>query len=363
MAAALVAFGSAATLQQATSSAPPRITADGKGVGPQIGERVPDFSLPDAHGGMHTLASVMGPNGATIVFFRSADWCAPCKAHLIEMQNHLEQLHRLGLNVIAISRDSQAILAEFVSRHGITYPLLSDATSSVIKEFGVLDVAVAPTRTEESGGPPYYGVPYRGTITVNHEGVVTSTFFQKTYQEHTTISSILLSLGKNVGVPARRISAPHVDVTSFTSDQAVAPGAHFLIVLDIRPASHVHVYAPGNPSYRPIALTIPAQPGIVTIGGADLPKPEDFFFKPLNEHVAVYQRPFRMTQNVMVDPSSQGQAALKDATKVVVNGTFDYQACDDKDCFNPQSLPLTWTVNLRPLDNTRIVVPKVAGNR
>ena len=43
-------------------------------LGPQIGERVPDFSLPDQHGQIHTLDSIMGPNGAMLLFYRSADW-------------------------------------------------------------------------------------------------------------------------------------------------------------------------------------------------------------------------------------------------------------------------------------------------
>jgi AhpC/TSA family len=43
-------------------------------LGPQLGQRVPDFSLPDQHGQTRTLASVLGPNGAMLVFFRSADW-------------------------------------------------------------------------------------------------------------------------------------------------------------------------------------------------------------------------------------------------------------------------------------------------
>src|SRR5439155_13924989 len=157
----------------------------------------------------------------------------------------------------------------------------------------------------------YYGVPYRGTITVTHDGIVTSTFFQKTWQEHTTMASVLLRLGKNVDVPATKISAPHVAITSFTSDQAVAPGAHFLVVLDIRPESHIHVYAPGASQYRPIALTIPSRPGVV-VKTAQFPKPEDYFFKPLNEHVPVFQRPFRLTQEVMIDPLRAVQATLKD---------------------------------------------------
>jgi len=43
-------------------------------LGPQIGEQVPDFSLPDQNGQIHTLESIMGPNGAMLLFHRSADW-------------------------------------------------------------------------------------------------------------------------------------------------------------------------------------------------------------------------------------------------------------------------------------------------
>lgn len=43
-------------------------------LGPQVGERVPDFSLPDQSGQVHSLDSIMGPNGVMLVFFRSADW-------------------------------------------------------------------------------------------------------------------------------------------------------------------------------------------------------------------------------------------------------------------------------------------------
>ena len=42
--------------------------------GPQVGERVPDFSLKDQYGRTQTLQSIMGPRGAMLVFQRSADW-------------------------------------------------------------------------------------------------------------------------------------------------------------------------------------------------------------------------------------------------------------------------------------------------
>jgi hypothetical protein len=43
-------------------------------LGPQVGESVPDFSLPDQTGRTRTLQSIMGPKGAMLVFIRSADW-------------------------------------------------------------------------------------------------------------------------------------------------------------------------------------------------------------------------------------------------------------------------------------------------
>lgn len=42
--------------------------------GPQVGDVVPDFSLPDQTGRIHTIRSILGPNGALLQFNRSADW-------------------------------------------------------------------------------------------------------------------------------------------------------------------------------------------------------------------------------------------------------------------------------------------------
>jgi len=47
---------------------------DGYRTGPEIGERVPEFTLPDQHGKNRTLKDLSGPNGLLLVFSRSADW-------------------------------------------------------------------------------------------------------------------------------------------------------------------------------------------------------------------------------------------------------------------------------------------------
>ena len=43
-------------------------------LGPQVGELIPEFSIPDQSGEIWTRESIMGPNGAMLVFIRSADW-------------------------------------------------------------------------------------------------------------------------------------------------------------------------------------------------------------------------------------------------------------------------------------------------
>lgn len=42
--------------------------------GPAVGKAIPGFSAPDQNGRLQTLASIAGPKGAVLVFFRSADW-------------------------------------------------------------------------------------------------------------------------------------------------------------------------------------------------------------------------------------------------------------------------------------------------
>ena len=56
------------------SRQPAREAIDVSKLGPQVGQRVPDFSLTDQTGRTRTLQSIMGPLGAMLVFLRSADW-------------------------------------------------------------------------------------------------------------------------------------------------------------------------------------------------------------------------------------------------------------------------------------------------
>jgi hypothetical protein len=55
-------------------SGTPASSVDVETVGPKVGEAVPLFSLQDQNGHAQSLKSLLGPEGAVLVFFRSADW-------------------------------------------------------------------------------------------------------------------------------------------------------------------------------------------------------------------------------------------------------------------------------------------------
>lgn len=67
MLAASAAMGTLLATHQAQS-------VDVTTLGPQVGQKAIGFQLPDQNGRTQSLASVAGPKGTMLVFFRSSDW-------------------------------------------------------------------------------------------------------------------------------------------------------------------------------------------------------------------------------------------------------------------------------------------------
>jgi hypothetical protein len=67
-------IGALQAQQPPAPASPPRAVIDVQALGPQVGVRIPDFTLIDQTGAPRTLRSLMGPKGLMLVLFRSADW-------------------------------------------------------------------------------------------------------------------------------------------------------------------------------------------------------------------------------------------------------------------------------------------------
>jgi hypothetical protein len=78
------------------------------------------------------------------------------------------------------------------------------------------------------------------------------------------------------------------------------------------------------------------------------PKSETYYFAPLKERVPVYRKPFTLRIEAVPEATAEARKALAGMNELVITATLEYQACDATLCFNPVSLPLTWTVGLRP---------------
>lgn len=141
----------------------------------------------------------------------------------------------------------------------------------------------------------------------------------------------------------------HVRVRAGATHTTAAPGQRVTLVVDVTPTDGVHVYAPGQKGYMAVALKLDPSPAFRP-GKARYPPPREFLFAPLQERVKVYDRPFRIQQDVTLalTPSLRKRAEAKGS--LTISGRLDYQACDDAVCFRPDSVPLRWTIDLVPVE-------------
>ena len=292
----------------------------------------------------------------------------------MELESRVNELRQKGLGLAAISYDRPEILAAFTKQHQITFPLLSDVGSATIKRYGILNPvpewAMGPDKDDpavkaeiekyvsvRNPNPSMVGIAFPGTFILDRQGRVTSRYFEDFYIERNTISSIMMRLNDRVApVAGTKVSTAHLDITTYPSESAIAPGNRFSIAFDIQPHNGIHVYAPGAKGYRVISFTLEQQPFVRTLP-MKYPASQIYFFKPLNERVPVFQKPFTLVQEVVLEGTPQAQTAFRGKNSVTVSGTLEYQACDDKICYNPTTVPLSWTLNLRPIIVERPISP------
>jgi DsbC/DsbD-like thiol-disulfide interchange protein len=132
-----------------------------------------------------------------------------------------------------------------------------------------------------------------------------------------------------------QVSTDHLRIR-YANEVVVNTDGSMSFVVEIEPRPGMHVYAPGADDYRVISLEIDEQSAL-RLRPPQYPASEIYHFLPLNEKIPVYQTPFALRLDA--DAQKPGEA-------LAVTGRLEYQACDDKVCFAPVSVPLAWTVPL-----------------
>jgi hypothetical protein len=224
--------------------------------------------------------------------------------------------------------------------------MLSDPGSKIIRSYGILNETV-----EKSS--PFFGVPYPGTYVLNASGAIVAKYFEDDYKERETASSILVRQF-GLAAPGAHVTKQtrQLELSTSASTDSISTGEHVALVIDINLKPKMHVYAPGVEHYIPIDWQIEdleaAKAQAVT-----WPKAETLHLDAIDETVPVYTGEFRIIREIVFAPDAKLKSLVNEKGEITIHGTLKYQACDDKMCYIPASVPLEWTFKYQPLDRQR----------
>ena len=126
------------------------------------GQKAPAFTLKDQHGQTHRLSDYAGR--PVILYFYPKDDTPGCTKESCEFQERLPALKPSKAAVLGVSILDEASKAKFADKHGLTFPLLADATHEVAEKYGVW-------QEKSNYGKSYMGIA-RTTYLIDGDGKV-----------------------------------------------------------------------------------------------------------------------------------------------------------------------------------------------
>jgi peroxiredoxin Q/BCP len=129
-----------------------------------VGDRAPDFALPDHTGNTLTLGSFAGK--ALVLYFYPKDDTTGCTQEALAFQAQTDAFKKAGAAILGVSPDSPASHGKFRAKHGLDLTLASDESKTMLQAYGVW--------VEKSMyGRKYMGVE-RTTILIKPDGTIAS---------------------------------------------------------------------------------------------------------------------------------------------------------------------------------------------
>ena len=244
------------------------------------------------------------------------------------------------IRVYALSYDEADALRDFRDAHGITYALLSDPDSAVIRSFGILNTLIDPN------DHPWYGIPYPGAIVMDAEGAITHKFFDSNLAVRVGPEQLLRAAGRPDGratfrpEPVADQAAPdEVQVSvALDGDYLAFTVQRDLVVRFSVPAGR-HVYAEPAPSGSvAVEVTLDAN-GRLVQRPVVRPANEPHVLAGTGESFQVHHGVFELRLPLAVNSYSGSHAA-----DITISGEVRWQCCDDEVCDLPTSQRFELTV-------------------
>ncbi|CUJ37460.1 thioredoxin-dependent thiol peroxidase [Cognatishimia activa] len=127
-----------------------------------IGDKAPDFTLPETDGEAVTLSSLKP--SPVVLFFYPRDNTKGCTVEAIDFTNAKSEFDAAGVKVFGISKDSLKSHANFRDKKELTVPLLSDEENTVCEDYGVW-------AEKSMYGKKFFGI-VRTTVLIDADGNV-----------------------------------------------------------------------------------------------------------------------------------------------------------------------------------------------
>ena len=137
---------------------------------PQLGQPLPEFSLPaavpDQDGSITetTITPADFRGKPFVLFFYPKDATSGCTIEVCGFRDLYPEFQKLGVEILGVSRDSIGSHIRFIQNQNLPYPLASDLGGELIKNWGLLV-------NKTMYGKPVTGVG-RTTFVVDSEGIV-----------------------------------------------------------------------------------------------------------------------------------------------------------------------------------------------
>lgn len=94
-------------------------------VGPQVGDPMPEFALPDENGAIVTLSSLLRA-GPAVISINRGHWCPYCRLELHALAAQFGDIRRSGARLVSIMPDVAEFTRRFRAEQNLPFPILSD---------------------------------------------------------------------------------------------------------------------------------------------------------------------------------------------------------------------------------------------
>ncbi len=168
--------------------------------GLQIGQTVPDFTLPNTEGGNTTLATELAKGPVVVTFYRGG-WCPYCNVQLKAMDSKIKEFDALGTRILAISPQLSHASLTTKKNDVLTFPVLSDVNNKVATSFGIAyEMPKVVTDKIQLDFADYNGsvngakLPLAATYIIGTDGKIAWSYVKSDYRERAEPDDILAAL-------------------------------------------------------------------------------------------------------------------------------------------------------------------------